>query len=76
MKTLWEFNDVLRVLGGCSAVARLCNHKPSAITNWRRRTGQFKAHHYFLLRAALAEHDCLPATDLFDFKEHKPDKAA
>jgi hypothetical protein len=67
LQPLWEFNDVLDALGGCSAVARLCGQQPAAVTNWRRRHGQFPCKYYLTLRCALEDCGFYPNLALFNF---------
>jgi hypothetical protein len=67
LQPLWEFNDVLDALGGGSAVARLCEQQPSAVSNWRRRHGRFPCKYYLALRCALEDRGFYPDLQLFNF---------
>ena len=76
LQPLWEFNDVLKTLGGATAVARLCKQQPSAVTNWRRRVGRFPCRYYIAIRCALEDRGYYPSLELFNFFRGESDSRA
>jgi hypothetical protein len=71
MTPLFDFDSVVDVLGGPTAVARLTYHRASqSVCNWRNKRGRlFPAKHYFVIKCALAEKGFLVPISLFDFTE-------
>jgi hypothetical protein len=69
---LWSAQDVIKVLGGTSAVARLTKSKPSAVSSWKR-DGQSRipSRHYPTIVEELARHGFHPAMELFNFSFRK-----
>lgn len=73
MTPLWSFDEVVAVLGGPSAVGRLCNQPASAVCNWRRAKNgagempRFPPKYYWVLKAALEDKGCYAPLDLFGF---------
>lgn len=49
-----QVSNLIRVLGGTSALARLMDVVPSAVSNWRR-VGKFPSRHYLKMRDELAD---------------------
>jgi hypothetical protein len=75
MQPLREFNDVLLVLGGATAVARLCTQQPPAVTNWRRERGRFPCKYYWTIRSALELAGFYPSLELFNFFRDREEAA-
>jgi hypothetical protein len=70
MTPLFEFDDVVEVLGGPIAVAEITkNASQTAVFNWRKQRRKFPAKHYFVMKGALAEKGYFAAIDLFGFTE-------
>jgi hypothetical protein len=69
MTPLFDFDSVVRALGGPTAVGRLTGNLGQAVCNWRSQRGLFPAKHYFVMREALAEKGFYAPISLFGFTE-------
>jgi hypothetical protein len=76
MTPLWDFDEVVKALGGPSAVGRLTNNPASAVCGWRRTkkgaggTARFPPKYYWLIKFALEEKGFYAPLDLFGFVGH------
>jgi len=66
-RVLTDFEDVIAVLGGVVAVARLTGRSASAVCNWRNEGERFPAAFFPLIQSALQEEKCLASKRLFTF---------
>lgn len=71
LQTLSDFDEVIDALGGGSATARMCEQRPSAVCNWRRRHAQFPCRYYWEIRCALEDRGYYPSMELFGFFKGK-----
>jgi hypothetical protein len=79
---LWTFDEVLAVLGGSKAIAKICHTAPNAATTWRTSRGKFPAKYYFSMKGALRDKGYRAPISLWGFhssaelfKGPKPKKA-
>lgn len=70
MQAIFEFDEVITLLGGASTTARMCTQYPSAICNWRAK-GRFPCKYYWVLRWELEAKGYCPAIALFNFYSTK-----
>ena len=64
---LSSFDSVVDVLGGPTEVGRLTGNFCSAVLAWEKRSGQFPAKHYLIIKSELADRGYWPAARLFTF---------
>ena len=66
MQPVWTFEDVIDVLGGPSAVARLTYQHSQSIPIWRKQ-GSFPTRYYFVMKCALADRGYYAPLSLWAF---------
>jgi len=71
-RVLTDFEDVIDVLGGVVATARLTQRSASAVCNWRNAGAVFPASQYKRLRKALRERGFIADERLFTFLSEEP----
>ena len=72
LQALLSTEEVIKALGGTSAVARLTKSKPSAVSSWKKNEhSRIPSKYYPLIQAALAERHYAPAIHLFSFDFQK-----
>ena len=67
MTPIWDFDDVVKVLGGPTSLGRLTGNPASAICNWRRTRKRFPSKYYFLMKGALEDRGFYAPLDLWGF---------
>jgi len=72
-RVLTDFEDVIDVLGGVVAIAKLTGRSASAVCNWRNNGERFPASFFPLLQSALQEQKCLASKKLFTFITKQPE---
>ena len=63
---MWTIDDVIDVLGGPSAVARLTNQYSQSIAIWRNRAA-FPPRYYFLMKCKLEDRGYYAPLSLWAF---------
>ena len=67
---LWTAEDVIRVLGGTSAVGRLTQSNPSAVSSWKRsKRSRIPAKYYPTIQEALESRGFCASNELFSFRK-------
>jgi hypothetical protein len=72
-QVLTDFEDVIIVLGGVVAVARLLERSASGVCNWRNNGARFPAAFFPLIQSALQEKKFLASKKLFTFITRQPE---
>lgn len=70
-RQLKTFDDVVTVLGGKRAVARLTEQDTAAVCNWRRRRSRFPTKYYKVMIRALRKQRATAPDELWGFVEIK-----
>jgi hypothetical protein len=71
-RVLINFEDVIDVLGGVVATAKLTQRSASAVCNWRNAGAVFPASQYKRLHKALRKRGYIPDDRLFTFLSDEP----
>jgi|KBSMisStaDraftv2_1062788.scaffolds.fasta_scaffold129348_2 hypothetical protein len=75
-KQLQTFDDVVRELGGSTAVARMCKLSLAAVSAWRKYDAMFPPKYYPGMQRVLAKRGCEAPQELWRFAEiNHPDAA-
>jgi len=67
-KQLQTFDDVVRELGGSTAVARMCNLSLAAVSAWRKYNAMFPPKYYFKMTNVLNQRGCEAPRHLWRFE--------
>jgi hypothetical protein len=70
-RQLKTFDDVVTVLGGKRAVARLTNQNTAAVCNWKRRRARFPTKYYLVMKEELDARGIEAPHRLWGFVERK-----
>jgi hypothetical protein len=73
---LQTFDDVVRALGGSTAVARMCSLSLAAVSAWRKYDAMFPPKYYFKMQHVLKERGCEAPRELWRFVEINKSDAA
>lgn len=64
---LFEFDDVVRAIGGVGKLAKLTHCNRSTVWLWKSKAGAFPAKHYHIMREVLFEQGYVADLRLWDF---------
>lgn len=69
LRVLTTYDEVLRALGGVTAVGKLTKASKSAVCNWRKMPGggRFPARHYWAMHKKLEALGCVALRGLWGF---------